>query len=738
MINLIILVVLSQSQLAPGPLDAFRANYASMKAELDFEFTGGAFRDNQKRLWLGQLPVYVESHTENTDLTLVGHWACDGKAEYYRFGSPADILQRASKDQLKKEAGKVFYNVSFIPRTELLWDGELLVGHREHPHFKDTAGNPDWTIVRANIIDDMKAGYLGEGRGPLQWTLIFPHILKFYDNAPLSRHHAIRWGNPTEVETRRKEGSDGNGWEQIEVSFDPSIGYLPRFVRFLSYYSPGDVASVGEMYLIEARPCAAGGFVPTEWFDIIFDVPNFRARFPDYDESTDLAAPMNQVNVTHFRASNFRDFPGPVALREVRDVRSVAGIGGFVKSPPDTSSLSLGDVKKLLGPRLNTPAQRLMLNIDTAELRELEGRSSLAWWPYVVGLAVSVILTAAFLRRRRSRAGLAALGLAVLGGTSGCGVVGNPVIKLTAGFRDTFRYISPQTHELSMTMVVRNDGNQTLRLLKADGGCSCRKVDQSTFPVVVRPGGMITVPVQLSIVPSTGPQSSPFQFETDRGTIGVSAPFFTLMSHELNPDTVVNSYMNENDGWSFDLTYRVIFRADGIEPDSKVRVPGKFVAVQEAERRGRVGGTSDYAYRETTYRVTLTDRELGEHKASIAAVSPQGDILLEAPVVWKRVPYLSCVPDRVILGTRPVRAFLRCPDDGVELTKVLAAPEGVKAVVSSTREVTVMLGEDAPDIVNGTLEVGTTAQHRPPLRIPVVRFRSSIGNSLSLRTGTSG
>ncbi len=69
-----------------------------------------------------------------------------------------------------------------------------------------------------------------------------------------------------------------------------------------------------------------------------------------------------------------------------------------------------------------------------------------------------------------------------------------------------------------------------------------------------------------------------------------------------------------------------------------------------------------------------------------------------------------------------IRTFLRCPDDGVELTKILSVPAGIKAVVSSTRQVTVSLADNAPGVIDGVIEIGTTAEGRPPLRLPVVRY----------------
>lgn len=720
-----IVLLLALSQLPPGPLDAFRANYASIKAEMDFELTGGTFKDDAKRLWEGHVPEFVEKHIEDWDDTIVGHWACDGVAEYFRFSSPQEILDRAAKAPLRMEAGKVSCRVVFIPKVEALWDGELLIGHQEHPHYKNIRGNPGWSIVNVDVINDELAGYLGTGAGPFNWRgWIFPHMLRFYKAQP-GRRRVMRWGNPTEVEVYREGEAEGKGWRRIEVSYDPAIGYLPRLVRSIGYNPERDAAGCSEIYLTEARPCAAGGFVPVEWYNLLFEVPNFKSRFPDYDESTDLA-PATLVAMVRFRGMGFRDLKRPVALTEVKDVHTISGTGGAAARPAKISSISIDDVKTLLGERVKTPAHRMMVNVDQAELRDLGRRPAATWRPYLVGLAALVMVALALLRWRRARAALTAVALlAALAGASGCGAVGDPVTKLTAGYEETFVHIDPQTHELPMSLVVRNDGNRTLRLLKADGGCSCRKVDQSSLPVAVKPGKMIVVPVRLSIVPSTKPQSSQFQFETDRGVVAVTAPFFTLVSHELNPDSVANHYMYESDGWSFVLTHRFIYRADGAKPDFALKFPKEFSVVPTSRREGRVGGAPEYAFGESSYRMTLNDHALGSRKASVRVISPSGAALLDASVVWKRVAFLSTVPDRVILGTRPVRVFLRCPDEGVELTKVLSAPGGIEAVVTSAREITVMPGEHAPAVVDGTIEVGTTAEGRPPLRVPVIRYRPS-------------
>ena len=76
-----------------------------------------------------------------------------------------------------------------------------------------------------------------------------------------------------------------------------------------------------------------------------------------------------------------------------------------------------------------------------------------------------------------------------------------------------------------------------------------------------------------------------------------------------------------------------------------------------------------------------------------------------------------------------MRVFLRCPDQAVELTKILATPPGIKAVISSPSELTVTLEPGAPGVIDGVVEVATTAEGRPPLRVPVVRYAPAVASA---------
>ena len=72
------------------------------------------------------------------------------------------------------------------------------------------------------------------------------------------------------------------------------------------------------------------------------------------------------------------------------------------------------------------------------------------------------------------------------------------------------------------------------------------------------------------------------------------------------------------------------------------------------------------------------------------------------------VPILNARPSSVGQPTR--QGLPRCPDEAVESTRVLSKPEGVKAVISSPRELVFRLDDKAPAVIDGVVEVTTDAQ----------------------------
>lgn len=321
----------------------------------------------------------------------------------------------------------------------------------------------------------------------------------------------------------------------------------------------------------------------------------------------------------------------------------------------------------------------------------------------------------------RSRRWPFAVVLALAAGSTGCGEVGASVIKLTASFREAAVYFDPETLEVTVNLLVRNDGNSTLKVLKVDGGCSCRKVSQEGFPESLPPGKAIAVPVRMSVKPLSLPQDARFELETDHGTLSAVASFFTLVSHQAEPDGGVQATLNDEQDWSFDWKHRSIFR-DGEESASAVEFPPSVAAVEVDRKAGRVGGITGFQYVDRNYKVTLKDKTPGLHKDALVVRRSDGKALLEAPILWERVPYLSTIPKKILLGDRPIRTFLRCPDESIEMSRVRLKPEGIKVVVASPRELLVSVDVGAPSVIDGEIEVETTAEGRPPLRVPVARY----------------
>lgn len=103
--------------------------------------------------------------------------------------------------------------------------------------------------------------------GPFTWFSFYRFdrdlAVNYPGASPVGRV-AVRVGRPTEVEVY--ERSVGDDRVRREVAYDPGVGHLPRFYRGIAYGQDRgrSNASVDEFYLIDAKICSAGGFVPTE------------------------------------------------------------------------------------------------------------------------------------------------------------------------------------------------------------------------------------------------------------------------------------------------------------------------------------------------------------------------------------------------------------------------------------------------------------------------------------------
>ncbi len=234
----------------------------------------------------------------------------------------------------------------------------------------------------------------------------------------------------------------------------------------------------------------------------------------------------------------------------------------------------------------------------------------------------------------------------------------------------------------------------------------------------------------MAVGKQSGQMNITFNLDTDHGRINVPAPIHTMSSLQVNPEAPVNENLIEDQLWEFPLVRRSVRSLN--DPDQPglsqpASLDGSF-RIDEASVHEDKQEFPGYIIKDTTYRVTLLNRSVGMHKAFIDFKDKgvDGPGRLSIPVTWQRSHYLSTAPRRVTLGTRPVRVFLRCPDSKVELVEIVESPDGIKAVISGAREVTLTLGENAPGIIQGDVRVKTTASNLGPLLIPVIRYKPSI------------
>jgi hypothetical protein len=691
------------AQLEPGPLDALRANHAATRVRLHVERTSGSLAKDEfseERAWKGELGFVVDPR-----LTIAGVWASDGEAEYFALASPGWKPDQAPKGSATGAAGLL------VPKEQLLFDGEMTVRRRG-----------DDSRVDVMLTDNPS---LGRGIGPYCWDSVapFPLILKlqFPDYRP-RRYSTMCNGHPTEAEIYRRDQSDG--WHQLEVYYDVDSGYVPRFVRLVKSARDQDIGFVRSTYIISMRGCREGGLVPAEWYSVFFVIPGFEKKYPQYKAETPIK-PSGQFSVSRFRVTDFADLDRPVRLEDDKGVAVLSSFGGQVPATGLANSLTIANVRRALGPKLKVTAASLP-HLDRDEVANRSHPSRWRWTSYMIALVVAagcaIRFGWSFWRRQVAASMLLALALF---SAPGCGLSTRPVVNITGSFAQP-QVIHEPNASIPMELILKNDGNQAVRITHVDGGCSCRQVDQSPLPMMLKPGKSLALGVKMVAGKRFEPLNIMFTAESDQGRLTVPALVYAMPSQHMSPEAPANDSLVGDQPWEFELVHRSVFRrsdARPANPPAPASRDGTFRLVKESSHIGEVDEAPDFVFEDTTYKVALLNRSLGLHKAVIDLSGPDGGVRLEVPVTWRRSSYLSSVPDRAVLGSRPVRIFLRCPDQGVELTSVLDTPEGIKAVISGPRELTLSLSEGAPGIIKGNVRVKTTAAGLEPLLVPVVRYK---------------
>jgi hypothetical protein len=682
----------------PGPLDGFRANFAALRCEVEYTYAthqagGGVL--TAMRAWAPGVGPALDSIQE-----VAGTWATDGRNEHY-------VLRNSKPVEPPKDRRAVPLLLPYA--VEVLRDGDAI-------SYLDR----DAPAEGVQFLTDSRSPV--RLIGPFAWTGgdSFPAwLLTDFPGVRPDLRRALFSGSPVDVEVYRRTYPEGEGTSRVDVCYDPSVGYVPRYARGVTI-SSDQTGYVKEALMIEARPAPGGGFVTTEWVVASYEVRDFPARYPDHDTSV-VFEPTGRVMLGHFKASVVRPRPGAVGLLPAREPRAVYGAGGRAILAPGAVPITMADLKKALRNKLTKRPGPTLGHIDEDALAEANGRPAPPWprWYWAMPLASAVVVGAWWFRRRAALALLLCGPLPVL--AAGCSGSTAETPPLTVSFSETRLLYEANTTAIPLSLIIRNPSSRPVRLIDVDGGCTCRKVDTSSLPTTIQRMDEVELKVSVQKPASHEAESYTFRVTTDQGVLARSAVLRALPRHQLSPSEVSLNVL-DSDSPVFEVAHREIFK-DG--PTSSLRLvcpSGQFKLETVSSERGRVRDTKDLSWVDTIYRVSLIDTTLGLHRDMLSLRKSEEGPLLDCPIVWQRAPYLGSLPDRVVLGAYPVRVFLRCPDDAIEWTKILRVPAAVRAVVSSPREVTVSLTPDAPAIVDDMVEVGTTAADRPPVRIPVVRY----------------
>lgn len=706
--TLLVMVLLMGS--TPGPLDAFRANRADILVDLEFVQETG--KVDPSALKDGITSAVERGFIPEPLLKVTGRWESDGTTEHLVYGNPPDIAQLWAKQ------GNTGQLTSERRNMEVLFDGETAAWHIL-----------DGSDRLLHVVKTQQA--LQVSHGPFYWVSLAPfpdYVLDDFAGVEPSLKRVTLEGRPVEVEVYRKDRP--NSWYQAEVYYDPSTGYLPRFIRLIGSYRGQrgeNIARVKELNMLDTRACSAGGFVPTEWIHLSFSIDDFERKYPAYRLGTSLE-PTGTVAMSRFEATSFKDRIAPVRLDRLDSVMAISAVGGIIKLNRPPSTLTLAQVKGLVGRKRLTEPQNpaVLAGIDTEELHKFErGMQRREWLYYAVVLICVVACTWLIFRRRFGKfGGWARTGIVAFVGIpiAGCGTSAQPVVRLTARFTPERLIYDSRTSVLPLTLAVKNEGTLPIQIFNINGGCSCRKVDRTKLPSRIRPGEEMQVTVHFQSNKLHDPQKYVFQFETDHGLLGAPAMLLALPNHYLTPASIALTSLIDVEEGKFELTHQSVLRSGQAAPPSELVVPPPLHKEEIQTRQGRVVGASEFVAIDKTVRITIKDSALGLHRAEIFLRTSEGDQLASVPITWRKVPFLSSTPDRVVLGRRAVRVFLRCPDEAVELKEIRSVPRGVRATIRSTHEMTIEHDDSAGGSIDGSVEVLTTADSHPPLRIPVVRY----------------
>ncbi len=681
----------------PTPEDAFFANYQATRCSLEFTYRSGAAKTaDVGRIWK------QGKFTLQTELVLgfaSGVWECDGHVERV-LNRPAEELMERLEEERRAGRGTVRTPI------EYLFDSEIVASHQ--------LGSREVSVVPGTQTDI----YLKSPIGPFSWgSFKFPEVLTHsWKQSTRKAFASSHGGYATQDVLYSKTLNETE--KTLLVAFDPSVGFLPRYARTMAYSRADDLAGIEEMYLVDARRCSYGGWVPVEWIQARFTIPHFRAKHPNDSLSDAFECPTSELSAGWFRAERFDDKTSEPAVQNNEGLTHLTSWGGIISLQDQPKTLSLTEMRTKLG--LKIFVSRPISHIQPLEAGEFDSPPNSRWkvWIASVGL---VLIGCAFLfagyRRYRSARGLL---LILLLFVSGCA---EPTPALQTSIDPEVLAYDWRSDDApqSLKLTIRNTGNCSITIREVKPGCACSIADSSAFPMELRPTKHTDAEVTIQRNYSYARQSLGWTFVTNHGEIRCTSPLFMFPRARLSPQQQYHPALYPGDEHAFAVVVHQVAQEDEAFPATNLSAPDSL-AIRQKETESNAGPAKGFKFRETSFDVVIVDQTLGAQKKEIALLAESGEKIAVAYVGWLRVPFVSTTPEKVYLAERSVRVFLRSKDEDVEFTRVIEVPIGVDAIVTSPREITVRPKPDASVAVDGTILVETNATKDSVVRIPVVRY----------------
>jgi hypothetical protein len=299
------------------------------------------------QLWRGEDPRLDGAHLREA----AGEWAFDGTSEYDEVRSSGMPLGMATG-----VAGAGPWDFVRSDITHAIFDTNLWARIGESgPFLVGKSG-------RLDPADPAQTGF-----GPFRWSpsdLRLDRYLrsKFSGVAP-ERRKSVHQGRVMDVEVyNRKEEPPANLDCDIslrcEVQYDCGFGYLPRVVRCTSLWTTETTVEVIEkqLHLIRCRAGPGGGFIPSDYYVVQFQLLDRRSKHPDLTIET-AVEPSGLISIGHFRALDVQAQNDPLAMKRP-DYYSGKRVSSQEYAQPSDGDfpLTMARIEELVGDKLDKPA----------------------------------------------------------------------------------------------------------------------------------------------------------------------------------------------------------------------------------------------------------------------------------------------------------------------------------------------------------------------------------------------